>query len=75
MVGCACPTAEEQPTHLWACWAAGIQGAGGPGVGWLRGWAGPWFLQGGLQTGSVRASWDSAARSRLTDVGGKPGVP
>lgn len=70
---------QEQPTHLWACWAAGIQaGQGGwwprgglaPGVGWplvFTGWAGSATP---LQTGSV-----TAAPSQRTDVGGKPGVP
>lgn len=35
---------QEQPTHLWACWAAGIREAGVPGVGCPQGWAGSCFF-------------------------------
>lgn len=61
---------QEQPTHLWACWAAGTRGGrcprGGlsPGVGCHPvsiGWPGSATP---LQTGSVRVSWGSAAPSQ-----------
>lgn len=57
MAGCACPTAEEQPTHVWACWAAGIQGLVAPG------WAGP---GGGLAPGFSRV----ASRQGLSERAG-----
>lgn len=57
MAGCACPTAEEQPTHLWPCWAAGIQGLVAPG------WAGP---GGGLAPGFYRV----ASRQGLSERAG-----